>query len=94
MQHPEALHSSSLWVFALRPQSYSPQSLACGSSLGCLPLGLSQSAALPPQKKHVASVFSSPNCDQLKEALQSRGACEFDAKKGKSDEVFDIVTYL
>ena len=53
----------------------------------------SGSVTLPPQKKHVASVFSSPNCDQLKEALQSGGACEFDAKRGKSDEASENVTY-
>ncbi|KAL4077212.1 hypothetical protein V8B97DRAFT_1940326 [Scleroderma yunnanense] len=46
--------------------------------------------AFLPQKKHV---FSSPNCDQLKEALQSRGACEFDVMRGKSDKVTEITMY-
>ncbi|KIM55287.1 hypothetical protein SCLCIDRAFT_30449 [Scleroderma citrinum Foug A] len=35
----------------------------------------------PLQKKHLRNVFSSPNRDQLKEALQSGGACEFDVRK-------------
>ena len=36
----------------------------------------------PPQKKHVAT-HASPNCNWIKESLQSRGAYEFDAKKGR-----------
>jgi len=42
----------------------------------------SGSAALPPLKKH-ATTFPTPNRDQLKEALQSGGASDFDDKKGK-----------
>ncbi|KAL4067819.1 hypothetical protein J3A83DRAFT_4374152 [Scleroderma citrinum] len=46
--------------------------------------------AFLPQKKHV---FSSPNCDQLKEALQSRGACEFDVKRVFQQKIMQIDFY-
>ncbi|KAL4068881.1 hypothetical protein V8B97DRAFT_2104761 [Scleroderma yunnanense] len=46
---------------------------------------------LLPQKKHI--VFSSPNCDQLREGLQSEGACEFDVKRVFQQKIMQVDLY-
>ncbi|KAI6000446.1 hypothetical protein EDC04DRAFT_2908793 [Pisolithus marmoratus] len=52
----------------------------------------SDSTPLPPQKKIVVT-FSSPNHDQIKEALQSGGACEFDVKTVFLQKIIHIDFY-
>ena len=54
---------------------------------------LNGSISYPLQKKHLGNIFSSPNRDRLKEALQSGGACEFDVKKGEPHEVTEQTMY-
>ncbi|KAI6027240.1 hypothetical protein EDC04DRAFT_2899265 [Pisolithus marmoratus] len=52
----------------------------------------SGSAPLPPQKK-IATAFSPPNHDQIKEALQSGGTCKFNLKTVFQQKIIQVDFY-